>query len=223
MQDIGTKALGWAAIVLLAVGVAAGGTAQAATITNTTAVNGNGPADIGQDFFVPQFDSSLGTLTGASASLVGQFTPGIVFGFNSPPSSPPAPLLFNPLFSFNSSVQTLPAQTVAYAYSQALEVTGVPETIEFTEALPLSNLPVAGSTAALLDFYITASSGARLPAGAFFTADHGTFAAQLAVTYTYTPANSGAPVPEPASLILLGTGLIAFCTARSRGRKPASA
>ncbi len=220
MRGIGTKASAWTVIMLSAVGTMAGGISQAATITNTTAVNGSGPANIGQDFFVPQFDSSLGTLTGVFASLVGQFTPGDVFGFNSPPLSPPAPVPFNPRFSFNSLVQSLPAQAAPYVDGRAV---GVPEAVNLAESLPLSNLPVAVFNPALLDFYITASSGVQLPAGAFPTADLGTFSAQLAVTYTYTPVNGGAAVPEPASFVLLGTGLFAFCTAWSRGGRPASA
>ncbi len=224
MQSIGTKAAGWAAIVFLAAGIATGGGAQAATITNTTPVNGNGPANIGQDFLVPVFDSSLGTLTGASVSLTGQFTPSLAFGFNSPPSSPSGPLLFNPQFSFYSLIgQSLPAQNAIYTINQGnATATGVPEAVNVSASIPLSNLPLAPFNPAQLDFYIIASSGAQRPPGAYFTADQGTFDAQIAVTFSFTPAGGGTAVPEPASLVLIGTGLLATCIARSRGRGTAS-
>ena len=214
MQCINTKAVGWTAIALLSMGIATGGAAQAATITTKTAVSGNGPANIGQDFFVPTFDPSLGALTDASVSLTGQFTPSVGFGFNSLPSSPSGFLSFNPKFSFYSSgSQSLPAQTATYTINQGnATATGVPETVNVSALIPLSNLPLFD--ARYLDFYITASSGGKLPLGAFFTRDNGSLDAQLAVTFTFTPAGGGTAVPEPASLILIGTALLATIIAK---------
>lgn len=89
MRHLGCKAVGLTVLAALIATAAASAAARAAVITETVLVNGNGVVDPGQDVYVRVFDPALGTLTGASVRLAGQFTPANVFGFNVPPPPPP--------------------------------------------------------------------------------------------------------------------------------------
>ncbi len=198
-----------AAAIALAVAAVS---AHAATITDTAPVIGTGSGffDPGQDVFVPVFDAALGTLTGASASLTGQLTPGVVFTTNSTGPIPPLTVTFSPTLSLGMTdlpSQSVVAQDIGNGNGQAI---GTPEIVNITTPLSLANLPISPVNPSELDFYIHASSlgTSRLPLDAIFTADIGTIDAQLAVTYTYTPSGGGTAVPEPASLALLGSGLL---------------
>lgn len=204
--------------ILAALAAILSGPATAAVVTVTTPVAGHQFVDPGQDVFVPQFDPALGTLTGVSASLTGQFTPGIVFGVNSPtfPSLPP--ITFNPTVSFDMSGTHLAPQSATSSNGRAV---GTPEAVAITQTYSPNFLPLNPAFPGDLDFYIIASSGTSLPPGTFFTNDLGALEAQVAVTYTYAPA--GTPVPEPASLALLGAGLLGLGAVRQRGRRTPSA
>lgn len=213
------KSHGWAAVAVIGACMTMGG-AQAAVITETAPVAGHQFVDPGQDVLVPNFDPALGTLTGASASLTGQFTPGVSFTTNSS-TFPDFAVTFNPSVSFSGSVQFLAlqgagAQSTGDGNGQSI---GTPGAVNITRSLSLGNLPTNPVFPGDLDFYIIGTSLTRLPPGAFFTQDLGVLTAQLAVTYTYTP---GTAVPEPASLALLGAGLLGFCTVRSGMRRSAS-
>ncbi len=210
----------WAAIAAVGACVAAGG-AQAATITETAAVAGHEFIDPGQDVYVSEFNPALGTLTGASVSLTGQFTPGVIFGVNSPTFPPLPPVEFNPSINIDFSPgynsgrlrQLLGSESVASMNGQAI---GTPEIVDLTGPLSVTDLPLNPSFPGYLDFYILASSGTVLPPNTFFTDDLGDLTAQIAVTYTYTP---GTAVPEPASFALLGAGVLGLCAVRSRARQ----
>ena len=72
--------VGSAALAVLA--FAATGDARAASITRTAAVPMGDLAQIGIGILLPQFDPTLGTLTGATLSLTGQLTPGALIEGN---------------------------------------------------------------------------------------------------------------------------------------------
>jgi len=200
-------------LAALIAGVAASAAARAAIITETALVNGNGVVDPGQDVYVRVFDPALGTLTGASVRLAGQFTPANVFGFNVPPSPPSQSRVdFYPSVGLPPLHQDLaPESVLSTNVDDNGQAIGTPEYFDLNAPLALANLVPDPTDPNYLDFYVVASSGEVLPPNAYATADQGTMNAQLAVTYTYTPRIA---VPEPASLALFATGLAGLLTLR---------
>jgi hypothetical protein len=217
---------------VMAAGLALGGAtgARAAAITETAPVSGAPIAfsDLGVDAFVRPFDPTLGTLTAVTLRFTGTLTPGLeAFDVPSPlPAFFAAPVTLAPLVSIASpggATQALPAETRSFAQGDTPRrqlLTGMPEAVDLSETVApdvLLILPTRG-----VDVYVTGRSGAAFdpafgPAvGLYEIEDLATLAGQLLVTYTYMPSGTGTPVPEPASLGLLGAGLAGSGLVRRR-------
>lgn len=208
-----------AAIAVLVVAVTMGGAAQAATLTNTASW-GDFDTEVGFDIFVPQFNPALGTLTAVSVSLAGQFTPAVSFDEAPPPSL--SPVEFNPqvqllavsqgfgLFGIDITQSLAPEFATIGSDQRAV---GTPEAVDIGTTLPLTGSPVSYVGLSNLDFFGGGSSGVGPAYGRYVVNDQPQVTGQLAITYTFTPA------PEPASLALLGVGLLGLCAIRPRARR----
>ncbi|HEY3908728.1 MAG TPA: hypothetical protein VGM07_02440 [Stellaceae bacterium] len=174
---------------------------------------------------MPNFNAALGTLTAASVSLTGQFTPAVVFGFNSPPPPPPPSVQFVNSYVYLVTAQlgqVFGSQSVGYVIEpdgRTATAVGTAEAVDINGPLSVTNLPVYPPDPTVLDFYMVESSGFVIPPNSFILVDQGDLDAQLAVTYTYTPK---AAVPGPTSLALLGAGLLGLCAVRAGRRQTAS-
>ncbi len=232
------KAAGWAVIAVLVASMTAKSGAQAAVVTAVAAAPPTGDfAETGVDVRVRQFDPTLGSLTGVSVSLTGQFLP-IYTLVQAPASLVLPPVQFNPtvtLLNVSSPqvvgrtpilsigiIQSLGAESVPFVASEGRQIaSGAAENVNIATDLSLTASQVQFAGSGQLNFYI--NGRANVPNSASYNSygqiENSVFNAQVAVTYTYIPASTA--VPEPASLALLGATVIGLSIIRL-GRRSGS-
>ena len=189
--------------------------ALADTITDTFTVNRTGPAFV-PNYEVPigTFDSSLGTLTSESFTLVGTFTPG--FTWSTDPNDAPFPATVP--VSLTGSVGVIPKELLALptenlqAIYNGMAIGGYVAT-GAAQQFSVTNIALPGSQDFDLDqIDVWAGDSVtpnRFPYGPGLV-DLAAFSSTLTVAYEYTPSNP-APIPEPATLPLLAIGLAGLC------------
>ena len=205
---------------LLALALIAAGSAQAATITQSAALNLE-TTEINQIFNINKFDSALGTLTGVAITLDGEAISSATltntaaqaqrFQFGSTlnlylDGAGLSEVLSLNLFNFNSQIQV--GQTVNLG-------TVNPSDSLLINAADLSAFIGTGTTSFTCDSLV---SNSQAGGGGNITVVQNTQAGcGLNVVYTYdVPTNPPAQVPEPASMALVGLGMMGLAAIRRR-------
>ena len=163
------------------------------------------------------FDTTLGTLTGASVEISATFNLGVYRLLVDTPNEPVTSVTLTPhlsAFPLQSSPFTFPAEGPLQVNGSS--VTGRSFAIDVTGAIPLfyATDPLLN----LLPFTIVTNN-----AGGVLDVDTGDFDPSFLngiarVSYTYDAAATASPVPEPASIAMLGLGIAAFGAVRRQVR-----
>jgi hypothetical protein len=193
--------------------------ASADIITDTIQVNRSGPAFVENvEVLPPLFDPSLGTLTGATLTLAGTYTPAFDWGIISEP--PGAPLSVP--VTLTGHIGVLPKQNVALPSEDLQAVYHLPGFDTYgaqgtPEPFSVSGIVTDPSyfNPGQIDISAYTTAVPTHIAGAPELADFGALSSTLTISYEYTPL---APVPEPATFALLGAGLAGLCGTRFRRR-----
>ena len=202
--------------------MAATAPALAGTVSFMQQVSGSTGSLTGDDvnFEIPDFNPSLGMLTGLSVTFTGTVTDKVVFGGTGGPGAPPPAGTYTavnnsfvagggfPFMYYNlaASTFTLPANarsatstTASVQYTAVLNSSGLSQ---YDTGLP----PHYETTGLEFGFKLYDSQGNMVGDAD----DDSMFNVSAVETYTYTP------VPEPASLALAFSGLLALSGLRFR-------
>ncbi|MCW5965354.1 MAG: PEP-CTERM sorting domain-containing protein [Bryobacterales bacterium] len=205
--------------------------ASAASISFTDYVPGPSGNEFGTlnftgTFVLPQFDASLGTLTGVTISYTSAWQ-GVSSNYtNEGDGEGEARLLGEFRSRVTNALLITQLQTIPVLYDTGLQVVASGASIGVS-ALSGSNGPTNANIIAALAAFIGNGNlnfdlvATLLVTNTFEGSFDGTQSAQgrgeLTITYDYSEDDGGDPIPEPTTILLVGTALLGLGFLRRRG------